>query len=255
MLTHNYEDIASYFLFPDDRSELADIAAPEFESRPFQDVREPPGYMGTPFQEEAGALIPRDEYIPLDEEDPGVLRRQQEIAEDEEVIEHFKRQLKQADTRQKVSEVNALIETSLPAKSQMPVTTPRVSTSPRRIKSPEKLFQKTPPLPDVGEVPDRPETDPDYTKLYMQVSAAADMEAGDVIVTKKMEEKKIAPKQKKRIEDRKRLEGEAKPVERVEERADVRVPIQPGSTDANRIIADFMSEASKFHIRIIYMYR
>lgn len=190
------------------------------------------GYVGSPFQEEAGALIPRAEDIPLYEENAEVLRRQEEIAEDEEVIEHFRRQIKKADGRQKMSEIHEVIETSLPAKSHIPVTTPRLSTSPKRPKSSEKLFQEKEPLPDVGEIPDTPGRDRDMTKLYMQVSAAAERETDDVTVTKKREEKE-------RISEKK--EDKPKEDRQQEEKVEDGRPIQPGSLDANIIIADFMS--------------
>lgn len=182
--------------------------------------------------------------MPLDLEDPEVLRRQQEIAEDEEVIEHFRRQIKKADGRQKMTEVQELIETSLPAKSNMPVTTPRLSTSPKRPKSPEKIYQEKESIPDVGVVPHTPGRDCYMKKLYMQVSAAAEQEKGAVQVTQK-------PKSAQKKEDSHREDDSARQKEQpaeVAEKVDMGLPIQPGSTDANAIIADFIAtkRASKF---------
>lgn len=184
---------------------------------------ESPGYTGTPFQDMAGALVPRDEYVSPEEEDPDKLRRQLEIAEDEEVIEHFRRQLKQAGARQKISEVTELIQSSLPAKADIPVTTPRISPSPRRPKSPEKLLEEPVSLPSVGDVTPSEDKDASMYKVYLEAQAVAEP----------VEElSEVEPEQEFGYDQQISAQQE-------DEVREPDLPIQPGSPAANAILAEY----------------
>lgn len=194
------------------------------------------GYEGSPFQSIAGALVLEEEYMPPDDIDPESLRREQEIAEDEEVIEHFRRQIMIADTQQNISDVVELVHSSLPATSHIPVTTPRLSASPRRQKSSEKLYQEKEGLPDVGDVPVTKDKDRTMSKLQMQVAAAAEKERDAITISPRRDQDlgihESVAAQKETTSDQ---------PQHVTEQVEPTTPIQPGSPRANIIIADFMS--------------
>lgn len=198
---------------------------------------EPPGYEGSPFQDVAGALVPREEYLPLDEVDPETLRRELEIAEDQEVIEHFRRQIKKADTQKAISEVAGLAESSLPVKSNIPVTTPRLSPSPRRQKSSEKLYEEKEGLPDIGDIPVSEEKDTAMSKLHKQLAAAAGKESDAITISPR---RQLEAEIHERVPEA-RTDGVSDQSQHVTDQIEPTTPIQPGSPGANAIIADFAS--------------
>lgn len=170
--------------------------------------------------------------MPPDEEDNEISMRQLEIDEDEEVIEHFRRQLKQADTRQKMSEVRKLVQSSSPAKAHMPVTTPRLSTSPRRPRSSEQLYQKKAELPDVGEVSVTSEKDSDMSKLFLQMGTLSDQQVSKSI------KQELQAEQTTSIQ--KEIGGASEQPGEGEDPLEFTSPIQPGSPAANAILAEYM---------------
>ncbi|CAG9813384.1 unnamed protein product [Phaedon cochleariae] len=130
---------------------------------------------------EEAEIPPVQDLVPFDEnfDDIDQSQYQDEVDQDRRLLKYFKGKIAQSGVKQRLAERNRQVRGACPAKSGIPLTTPRPSVIPKRQKSSEKLYEHEEHLPHLTESPGKGQhkhptsnlKDPEVYKLFDEASA------------------------------------------------------------------------------------
>ncbi|CAH2006172.1 unnamed protein product [Acanthoscelides obtectus] len=215
---------------------------------PERDQEQEGGWEGEGGEEEEGGIEGEAE----EEESADTAKRREEIMQDAKLLEYFKGKLEKAQHKQKMMKFSEKLGEAVPARSGIPVTTPKPSVLPQRIPNAEMLLssgipgaEALPPgeqlrLPEPKPLP--PGKDEPMFRMYEKITGAIEVDEQIKMILDRAAKQQALLDMNGTDED-----GMGMPADQVdaEPPPEPIKPIQRGSPQATGIIGMFMDSMNE----------